>query len=56
MKLSIQEQNRLSNEYRRMATAAGIVSPFRQSEYIKARLKGKSHDAAVASAKKGPRS
>lgn len=43
----IREQNRLANLYRREATQLGIVSPFRQGEYINARLRGLSQEKAL---------
>jgi hypothetical protein len=51
--VDIRERNRLSNVYRREASQVGIASPYRQSVYITARLRGLSPQKAVEKAKKG---
>lgn len=53
-KLSIQEQNRLANVYRREAQKLEIGSPFRQKLYIDARIAGKTEEAALAIARIKP--
>jgi hypothetical protein len=44
---TIQEKNRLANIYRREAREMGQVSPFRQSLFIKSRIKGKTKEEAL---------
>jgi hypothetical protein len=51
--VDIRERNRLSNMYRREASQAGIGSPYRQSVYIAARLRGMCPQKAVEKAKNG---
>lgn len=54
-KLSIPEQNRLANIYRREAQQHNIGSPFRQKLYIDARIKGCTPEAALAKARVKPK-
>lgn len=51
--MTIQERNRLANQYRREKEAKEIGSPFRIHLYVEARLKGKSPAFALQIAKKG---
>lgn len=51
--MDIQERNRLANIYRKEAQRHGIASPYRQNEYINARLKGKNDQKSLKIAKKG---
>lgn len=45
--------NALSNQYRREAQKLGIASPYRQGEFIRYRLQGKSTQDALLLARYG---
>ena len=52
------EINALTNQYLRelRASDANIGSPYREGEYVRARLRGKTHEEAVEIARSGPKS
>lgn len=43
----LKQRNQAANQYRREAQKLEIASPYRQGQYIKARLQGKSSVAAL---------
>lgn len=49
--LSIQEQNRLANVYKKEADKHNIGSPYRIKVYVDARIKGLSEEKALAKTK-----